>query len=123
MKKNIILVMVLMLLIPVFFGSNLVWADDRQDVATFSIVAGDSVTGELGIAVASRFFTVGNVVPWAKAGVGAVATQAYANTSFGWRGLELMEKGLTPEEIMTALLRDDNDPERRQFGMVAADGK
>lgn len=95
---------------------------DRETVATFSIVARDSVTGELGVAVASKFFTVGNVVPWAKAGVGAVATQAYCNTSFGWRGLELLEKDLTPVEIRDVLLRHDDDPARRQFGIVAADG-
>ena len=94
-----------------------------QPIATFSIVARDSVTGELGVAVASKFFTVGNVVPWAKAGVGAVATQAYCNTSFGWRGLELLEKGFTPEETRDVLVRSDNDPARRQFGVVAADGR
>ncbi|UCE25915.1 MAG: DUF1028 domain-containing protein [Candidatus Zixiibacteriota bacterium] len=95
----------------------------RDNIATFSIVAHDSATGELGIAVASRFFTVGNVVPWAKAGVGAVATQAYANTSFGWRGLELLEKGLTPEEVREVLIRNDDNPSRRQFGIVSADGQ
>jgi len=97
--------------------------DVRGEVATFSIVGHDPATGELGVAVASRFFTVGNVVPWAKAGVGAVATQAYANTSFGWRGLELLEKGLTPDEVKQVLIRGDDDPGRRQFGVVSADGK
>ena len=91
-------------------------------VSTFSIVARDSTTGELGVAVASRFFAVGSVVPWAKADVGAVATQSFANTSFGWRGLELLEKGVTPEEALRVLLRNDDDPERRQAGIVAADG-
>jgi len=91
-------------------------------MATFSIVARDSVTGELGVAVASRFFAVGAVVPWAKAGVGAVATQSFANTTFGWRGLELLEKGLTPEEALRVLLRNDDNPKRRQLGIVAADG-
>jgi uncharacterized Ntn-hydrolase superfamily protein len=93
-----------------------------EPVATFSIVGHDPATGELGVAVASRFFTVGNVVPWAKAGVGAVATQSYANTSFGWRGLELMEAGLTPQEALSVLIRNDDRPDRRQLGMVAADG-
>jgi len=97
--------------------------DGQKPIATFSIVARDSVTGELGIAVASRFFAVGAVVPWAKADVGAVATQSYANTTFGWRGLELLEKGASPEEIVEILIRNDDDPERRQFGIVAADGK
>jgi len=92
-------------------------------VSTFSIVARDSATAELGIAVASRFFAVGSVVPWAKAGVGAVATQSFANTSFGWRGLELLEKGASPDEALRILLRNDDDPNRRQVGIVAADGK
>jgi len=92
-------------------------------VSTFSIVARDSTTGELGVGVASRFFAVGSVVPWAKADVGAVATQSFANTSFGWRGLELLEKGVIPEEALRILLRNDDDPERRQVGIVAADGK
>jgi len=98
-------------------------ADENNVVATFSIVARDSATGELGIAVASRFFGVGVVVPWAKADVGAVATQSFANTTFGWRGLGLLEKGVTPEEIVEILIKDDDDPGRRQFGIVAADGK
>lgn len=96
---------------------------DQTITATFSIVARDSVTGELGVAVASRFFAVGAVVPWAKADIGAVATQSYANTTFGWRGLELLEEGATPEQVVEILVRGDDDPERRQFGIVAADGK
>jgi uncharacterized Ntn-hydrolase superfamily protein len=92
-------------------------------VATFSIVAMDSVTGEIGVAVASRFFAVGAVVPWARAGVGAVATQSFANTTFGWRGLDLMEDGATPEQAVETLIGVDDDPGRRQVGMVAADGK
>jgi len=78
--------------------------DEQKAVATFSIVARDSLTGELGVGVASRFFAVGSVVPWAKAEVGAVATQSYANTSFGWRGLELLEKGKTPQEVERNLI-------------------
>jgi len=93
------------------------------EIATFSIVALDPETGEMGVAVASRFFAVGSVVPWAKAGVGAIATQSFANTTFGWRGLELLEEGLTPEEVVQVLVRNDDDPERRQFGVVASDGK
>lgn len=93
------------------------------DLNTFSIVARDPANGEIGVAVASRFFAVGTVVPWAKAGVGAVATQSFANTSFGWRGLELLEKGLTPAEVVKVLLRGDDNPDQRQLGIVAADGK
>jgi uncharacterized Ntn-hydrolase superfamily protein len=95
---------------------------DRSLVSTFSIVAGDPEAGELGVAVASRFFAVGSVVPWARADVGAVATQSFANTSFGWRGIELLEKGLTPQEAADVLLRHDDNPQRRQLGIVAPDG-
>ncbi len=94
-----------------------------ETIATFSIAAFDPETGEVGVAVASRFFGVGSVVPWAKAGVGAVATQAYANTTFGWRGLDLMEKGATPDEAMAILLRSDDKADRRQVGIVSVDGK
>jgi uncharacterized Ntn-hydrolase superfamily protein len=92
-------------------------------ISTFSIVARDSITNELGVAVASRFFAVGSVVPWAKADVGAVATQSFANTSFGWRGLDLLKRGATPDEIVEILIRNDNNPLRRQMGIVSADGK
>ncbi len=90
--------------------------------ATFSIVARDGAAGELGVAVASRFFAVGSVVPWARVGVGAVATQAFANTSFGWRGLDLLESGLTPREAVDVLIRGDEDPSRRQLGIVSDEG-
>jgi uncharacterized Ntn-hydrolase superfamily protein len=92
------------------------------DPATFSIVAADPEAGEVGVAVASRFFAVGSVVPWAQAGVGAVATQSYANTTFGPRGLELLARGATPDEVVTMLLRTDDDREKRQLGVVSADG-
>jgi uncharacterized Ntn-hydrolase superfamily protein len=114
----------------VFFSSFLLLSysfsqtvQQSQPVSTFSIVARDSATGELGVAVASRFFAVGSVVPWAKAEVGAVATQSFANTTFGWRGLELLQKGATPEEALKILLRGDNDPDRRQVGIVAVNGQ
>ena len=91
-------------------------------VATFSIVARDPGTGEWGVGVASRFFAVGAVVPWAKAGVGAVATQSFMNTTFGPRGLDLLAAGLSPDETLKVLLRTDDNPTRRQVGVVAADG-
>lgn len=93
------------------------------DVATFSIVAADPAAGEVGVAVASRFFAVGAVVPFGRGGVGAVATQASANTSFGPRGLELLARGASPKEIGEILLRRDENPSRRQFAIVSADGE
>lgn len=92
------------------------------DPATFSIAAADPETGESGVAVASRFFAVGSVVPFAKAGVGAVATQSLANTSYGPRGLDLLEKGLSADEVVKVLTRSDGAREQRQLGVVAANG-
>src|SRR5262249_44806151 len=91
--------------------------------ATFSIVAADPEHGELGIAVASRFFAVGTVVPWARAGVAAAATQAYANTSWAERAFDLLALGASPEEAGGVLRRADAEADRRQFGLVAADGR
>jgi uncharacterized Ntn-hydrolase superfamily protein len=90
--------------------------------STFSIVAADPEAGEVGVAVASRFFAVGTVVPHAKAGVGAVATQSFANTTYGPRGLELLARGLTADEALEVLLRGDEGRDQRQVGVVAADG-
>jgi uncharacterized Ntn-hydrolase superfamily protein len=90
--------------------------------STFSIVAADPEAGEVGVAVASRFFAVGTVVPFAKAGVGAVATQSFANTTYGPRGLELLERGVAADEVVRVLTRGDDGRERRQLGVVSASG-
>jgi uncharacterized Ntn-hydrolase superfamily protein len=90
--------------------------------ATFSIVAYDSVTNEIGVAVQSKVYNVGVTVPWAKAGVGGVATQALANTSLGPMGLDFLEAGLTAEEAMTKLISSDEGHERRQLGVVDVNG-
>lgn len=90
---------------------------------TFSIVGADLRTGDWGVAVASKFPAVGQVVPWAKAGVGAVATQAWANTSFGPEGLELMGSGISVRQAMDRLLSGDTGREDRQVGLVDARGR
>jgi uncharacterized Ntn-hydrolase superfamily protein len=91
-------------------------------VATFSVVGYDPDTKEWGVAVASKFLAVGSVVPWAEAGAGAVATQSFANTTFGPKGLELMRKGKTAEETIKALTDDDEGRDVRQVGMIDAKG-
>jgi len=91
-------------------------------VATFSIVGFDPTTGDLGIAVQSKFFAVGAVVPWARAGVGAIATQSVANTAFGPDGLALLATGEAPEDVLARLLDDDSSKELRQLGIVDAQG-
>ncbi|HJS44142.1 MAG TPA: DUF1028 domain-containing protein [Gemmatimonadales bacterium] len=89
---------------------------------TYSIVAYDSVTGDLGVAVQSKFPNVGGLVPWARAGVGAVATQSLSNTDYGEKGLELIARGATAPEAMRVIMRGDERPSQRQVGMVDARG-
>lgn len=95
----------------------------KDIVATFSIIGYDPVTEEIGIAVQSKFIAVGSVVPWAKAGVGAIATQAYANPAYGPEGLRLLEQGNSPEEVADLLTKNDPDKEDRQFGIIDAKGR
>ena len=92
-------------------------------VATFSIATFDPETDSLGVAVQSKFLAVGAVVPWARAGVGAVATQAMANFNYGPRGLQLMAEGRTAEETVEALTSADEDRDHRQLGVVDARGR
>jgi uncharacterized Ntn-hydrolase superfamily protein len=94
-----------------------------RTVATFSIVAFDPETDSLGVAVQSKFLAVGSVVPWARAGVGAVATQAMANYNYGPRGLDLMSAGNSAEQTVEALTSEDEDREHRQVGVVDARGR
>ncbi len=91
--------------------------------STFSIVAADLATGEFGIAVASKFLAVGSVVPWARSGVGAIATQAWANLSFGPGGLDLLAQGLPAEDVVYRLIEADKDREHRQLGIVDRQGR
>jgi uncharacterized Ntn-hydrolase superfamily protein len=90
---------------------------------TFSIVAADLEAGDWGVAVASKFPCVGAVVPWARAGVGAVATQAWANTSFGPEGLALTAEGTEADDALRRLLDADDGREDRQVGLVDAAGR
>ena len=91
-------------------------------LSTFSVVACDLARAEWGVAVASKFLAAGSVVPWAEAGVGAVATQAWANVAYGPRGLELMRGGKSAEDVVVALTRADEGREQRQLGVVDAKG-
>lgn len=90
---------------------------------TYSIVARDPATGRFGIAVQSHYLGVGPVVPWLEAGVGAVATQAFVDISFGPIGLELLRNGRSAEQVVAALVASDSLAEQRQLGVVDANGK
>src|SRR3989449_11642507 len=89
---------------------------------TYSIVAYDSATGDLGVAVQSKFPNVGGIVPWAKSAVGAVATQSLGNTDYGENGLALMALGTSAPEALRIAMRGDPRPAQRQVGMVDAHG-
>src|SRR5215510_6415582 len=87
---------------------------------TFSIAAYDPDKKEWGVAVASKYLAVGSVVPWAKAGVGAVATQASVNATYGPRGLELLAEGKSPEDVVKTLTDADKGKDFRQLGVIDA---
>lgn len=118
MKKLTIFVVSLLLL------TNFVIAQDHQSVpvSTYSIVAYDEATGQLGVAVQSHWFSVGTLVPWIKAGVGAVATQSFVKVEYGPNGLKLMGKGFSAEDALKVLVENDENSAVRQVGMVDANG-
>lgn len=89
---------------------------------TYSIAARDAATGELGVAVQTRWLAVGSLVPWVRPGVGAIATQSFVDARYGYAGLELLAAGRTPERALAELLAADRDPGVRQVGMVSATG-
>ena len=89
---------------------------------TFSIVARDTVTGEMGVAVQSHWFSVGSIVSWAEAGVGAIATQSLLNVSYGPRGLEFLKQGLTAQQTLDTLIAADTGRDYRQLAIVDAKG-
>lgn len=93
-----------------------------EPVSTFSIVGCDPASGELGVAVASKYFAVGAVVPWAEAGVGAIATQSYVNFDYGIVGLELLKSGLTPKQVIDSMTSADPGAARRQVGVIDSKG-
>lgn len=117
------LIALILLVLPVSPASA---ADLYQPptVSTFSIVAIDPANGDLGVAVASRYFSVGSVVPWAMAGVGAVATQADVNVGYGQQAIDLLRQGLTAQQVLSKLLADDTFPGKdgRQVAIVDARG-
>src|SRR6266550_1912357 len=90
---------------------------------TYSIVARDPLTGRYGVAVQSHAYTVGPIVPWLEAGVGAIATQAFVNIGFGPIGLEMLRNGWSAEKVIAALVAGDETPEQRQIGVVDTQGR
>lgn len=92
-------------------------------IATFSIIAFDPAEKEWGVAVASKYLAVGSMVPWAKAGVGAIATQSWGNPSYGPDGLELLAEGKNPEKVIKILTDADPGRELRQLAVIDKNGE
>ncbi len=93
-----------------------------KPIATFSIAAYDPDEQAWGVAVASKFLAAGALVSWARAGAGAIATQSYANVTYGSRGLDMMEQGLTAHEVLNTLIEADDGRAQRQVGIVDSFG-
>jgi len=110
-------------LLMLLIGITSVFAEPLRPVHTFSIVARDAATGEIGVAVQSHWFSVGSVVPWAEAGVGAVATQSFVDPSYGRDGLALMRGGASAPEALKTLLAKDAGKDVRQVAMIDAQGR
>lgn len=119
MKTNILYLFLVILFLTFI---NLSSKIKNIDVNTFSIVGYDPETGDIGVAVQSKFPNVRPIVPWAEAGVGAIATQSLANTSYGPKGLALMKNGATAEEALKILIANDSLRDERQVGIVDANG-
>ena len=114
--------MSILLVVAILIVGMAAQAAAQFPVHTFSIIARDSGTGELGVAVQSHYFSVGPIVPWAEAGVGAVATQSSVEPSYGPLGLALMRAGKSADEALRALIAGDAHPEVRQVAFVDAKG-
>ncbi|RMF74466.1 MAG: DUF1028 domain-containing protein [Acidobacteria bacterium] len=129
MRETVLLLVAIPLLIPALAAGPAAGPGEqarpspRRPVHTYSIVARDARTGQLGVAVQSHWFQVGTIVPWAEAGVGAVATQSFVDPSYGPRGLQLMRGGVPAPEALRRLVEADDGRDVRQVAMVDADGR
>jgi uncharacterized Ntn-hydrolase superfamily protein len=115
---NKILIFITAILAGTFSSAQGIFNNSQPLSHTFSIVARDTVTGEIGVAVQSHWFSVGTAVSWAEAGIGAVATQSFTNKSFGIRGLNLLRSGLTAQQALDSLLSTDEGREVRQVAII-----
>ena len=121
MRKNLIMILLSMFLFHhVCLGQ---YIPEKKLAHTYSIVAWDEESGEMGVAVQSHWFSVGSVVSWAESGAGAIATQSMVNVSFGPRGLELLKQGKSAEEVLNLLIASDEGRDYRQLAIVDTKGK
>ncbi|MGD8428487.1 MAG: DUF1028 domain-containing protein [Balneolaceae bacterium] len=121
--KRFLVVLFALFIITSDLSAQSVYNMDEPLAHTFSIVARDSITGDIGVAVQSHWFSVGTSVTWARAGVGAVATQSLTNVSFGPRALDMLEKGITPQEALDSLIAGDDGRAYRQVAIIDSKGR
>ena len=119
MKSYLLYLIVLFSFIPVFAQS---FYNENPLVSTYSIVARDPDTGEMGVAVQSHWFSVGSIVSWGEAGVGVVATQSFVNPAFGPDGLALLKSGMTAPEVVDKLIAEDEGRDVRQLAIIDVNG-
>jgi uncharacterized Ntn-hydrolase superfamily protein len=119
MKRYFVTLIVLLNVIPIAAQN---FYSDNPLVATYSIVARDPETGEMGVAVQSHWFSVGSIVSWGEAGVGVVATQSFVNPAFGPDGLELLKSGMTAEQVVDKLIAEDEGRDVRQLAIIDVNG-
>jgi uncharacterized Ntn-hydrolase superfamily protein len=121
-RRIFVIVLCLLWIVPLAAESSGA-ASMQRPVHTYSIVARDPLTGQLGVAVQSHWFSVGDLVPWVRAGVGAVATQSFVDVRYGVEGLQLMRQGKNAGQALAQLLKADAAPGMRQVGMIDAQGR
>lgn len=122
-RRMLVQLAILLLAPAALFAQGTGERNPRRPVSTYSIVARDPATGDMGVAVQSHWFSVGAIVPWAEAGVGAVATQSFVEASYGPLGLDLMRMGRSAPEALKALVSTDPNEAVRQVAMVDAQGR
>jgi uncharacterized Ntn-hydrolase superfamily protein len=120
MKSTYVLVAFIFLLSDLLLSQSTFYSD--LFAHTYSIVARDPETGEMGVAVQSHWFSVGSIVTWGEAGVGVVATQSFVNPSFGPRGLEMLKSGMTAQEVVDSLIASDEGRDVRQLAILDVNG-
>lgn len=120
MKHFLIVLIATVIIVDISFAQS--FYSDNPLVATYSIVARDPETGEMGVAVQSHWFSVGSIVSWGEAGVGVVATQSFVNPAFGPDGLELLKSGMTASEVVDKLIAEDEGRDVRQLAIIDVKG-
>ena len=123
MKKFILATTLVISIVAPCFGEKIIEKDLNRPIHTYSIVARDPDTGQLGVAVQSHWFSVGPLVPWVEAGVGAIATQSFVEASYGPLGLDLMRAGKSAPQALKALVEIDPNREVRQVAMIDSQGR